>query len=151
MSIWHFTLLLRYFNIQSPPHDPITVKSLLCVPQSLMFSFFSLTMSWQWNEPHSVFRMEGWRWRVKGGRWRQRHRWDKRRGECQCGRDGKKRWVLEDEALDFKGRVSNLEGSRRLRNWKYNLEETRWIRRMNRQELSRCFYSFWLEVNMCLC
>lgn len=140
MSIWHFEFPFHYFNIQSPPHNPITVKNLLCVPQCLVFSFFSLTMSRQWNETHSGLSGEGWRWRV-AGETRGTHIGQKKKEEW--GRaDGRAR-RKENWKMGFFGlkrRVRKIEASRRLRNAEYNFEKYTWLRgERSRQESFRCF------------
>lgn len=132
-SIWHFALPLHYFNIPSPPHNPITVKSLLCGPQCLMVSFFSLTMSWQWNETHCGLRRKGWKWRTLGetGREAEKNQTKDERGGGQSRRVSKKRENWDIRVLSLKGRLRNL---------KYISEENRQMRcERSRKERLRCF------------
>lgn len=113
-SIWHFALPLHYFNIQSPPHNPITVKSLLCAHQCLVFSFFSLTMSCQWNETEYWWKQEERRRNTLDKRWNT----EKER-VGQSRRESKKKGELRHEVwFDLKGSMRDIKAGRRIRNSK---------------------------------
>lgn len=113
-SIWHFAFPLHYFNIKSPPHNPITVKNVLWAHHCLVFSFFSRTMSCS-SEMRQ--RIGGNKTRGRETHWTKDEMMRKKEGDRAEERAGRKEnWDMR--LFDLKGSIRGIKAGKRLRNSK---------------------------------